>query len=124
MYPNAQECRAIVVEWRRRAVCVDGKGDIRRILIALFERVDELFDTDCSGRRLQSILQIPLGNVVRAGIDVGSVQDRWSLPIDDPMTAWSVSVGIGSLIGPIELELSQVCCDRNLRASISVGREL
>jgi NTE family protein len=59
---------------------------------------------------------------VRAGVDVGRVGDEWTLPMEEPMTGWALSLGAPTLIGPVVLELSQLWADRDPRLSISVGR--
>ena len=60
---------------------------------------------------------------VRAGVDVGGVRDRWTFPVERPMTGWSLSAGASTLVGPVELEVSQLWAHRDPRISVSVGRQ-
>lgn len=60
---------------------------------------------------------------LRAGVDIGGVRDEWTFPIERPMTGWSLSAGASTLVGPVELEVSQLWADRDPRISVSVGRQ-
>ena len=60
---------------------------------------------------------------VRAGVDLGAVRDAWRLPLERPMTGWSLSAGTSTLVGPVEVELSQLWARRDPRLSVSVGRQ-
>jgi len=60
---------------------------------------------------------------LRTGTDVGGVRDAWQFPMERPMTAWALSAGTGTLVGPIEVDLAKVWGDRHdPRLSVSVGR--
>jgi hypothetical protein len=60
---------------------------------------------------------------LRAGVDIGGVRYAWQFPMERPMTGWALTAGTGTLIGPIQVELSKVWGDRyNPRLSVSVGR--
>ncbi len=58
-----------------------------------------------------------------SAVDVGGVRDVWRFPIDDPTTGWSLGASLGTLIGPITVEVSKLFEDRDARVSIGVGRE-
>lgn len=60
---------------------------------------------------------------VRGGVDIGGVRDVWTFPVERPMTGWSLSAGASTLVGPVELEISQLWANRDPRLSVSVGRQ-
>jgi NTE family protein len=60
---------------------------------------------------------------VRAGVDVGAVRDEWTFPLERPMTGWAVSGAARTLLGPVEVEISQLWASRDPRLSVSVGRQ-
>ena len=43
--------------------------------------------------------------------------------MEEPETGLSLSVGTSTLVGPVELEVSQLWADRDPRVSVSVGRQ-
>lgn len=60
---------------------------------------------------------------VRAGVDIGGVREAWAFPMERPMTGWSLSFGASTLVGPVELEISQLWANRDPRISVGVGRQ-
>ena len=60
---------------------------------------------------------------VRAGVDIGAVRSAWTFPLERPMTGWSLSAGASTLVGPVQVEISQLWATRDPRLSVSVGRQ-
>lgn len=59
---------------------------------------------------------------VRVGLDAGSVADDWRLPLPDPVYGWSVSAGLGTVVGPVMVQWAHASTRSGGRVSVSVGR--
>lgn len=59
---------------------------------------------------------------VRMGLDVGAVADDWRLPLPDRVYGWSVSAGLGTVVGPVVLQWAKASTRSGGRLSVSVGR--
>jgi hypothetical protein len=79
--------------------------------------------TDVQVARLGLRWRVTGNGYLRAGVDVGRAVDAWELPVERPMTGWSLSGGASTIVGPVELEVAKVWSGRwDPRVSVSVGR--
>jgi len=68
--------------------------------------------------------EISGGRFLRAGVDSGGIGGVWRIPTGERLTAWGLSAGVDSPVGPLVLELSGLRDGGEPRLSVSVGREL
>ena len=59
---------------------------------------------------------------VRAGFEVGAIQDEWVLPLQSETTALSLGAGLRTRIGPVAAQITKVIDGPDPRVSVSVGR--
>lgn len=69
-------------------------------------------------------LRVALAETVfaRLGLDVGGVASEWTFPVDDPVVGVAVTLGVRTLIGPVELEWGKASSRSKSRLTVSVGR--
>lgn len=58
---------------------------------------------------------------VRLGVDVGGAFDEWRFPVEDPVVGWGVTLGAGTIVGPVFVEWGKASGHTG-RLALGVGR--
>jgi len=74
--------------------------------------------TDAGGR----IREVCGNAFLRVAVDVGGTMDAWTLPVEYPILGWPVSLGVGTLVGPVSLEWGKASTGSGGMLSVSLGR--
>ena len=90
----------------------------------LFHGLDtqELTGTAVQVGRLGIRWEVRGNAFLRVGVDVGGTMDAWSFPVEDPVLGWAVSLGVGTLVGPVSLAWEKASTASTGLLSVSVGR--